>query len=312
VPRPEGRKRRAARRVRAAESEAREGRPAAQAVWSGTLSFGLVSVPIELYSAQRGDGVSLRMLAPDGVPLSRQYVCPAEDDRPLERDEIVRGHPVGEGEFVVLSDEELEALAPRRSRDIELQSFVDRGAIDPVYFVRAYYLVPSGQQTKAYRLLAETMEATGRAAIASFVMHDKAHAVAIFADAGILRAETLRFGDELRSAADLDLPEPGKTDAARVRELAQAIGKLAKEEVDEAEMNLADSERLLALARRKLKRGKDVVELPEEATAAEDEGGNVVDLMALLKQRLRAPEGGRRPKRAGSRPRKRAAGGRSK
>src|SRR5262249_3827435 len=135
------------------------GRP----VWSGSLSFGLVTVPVDLYSAQRSTGVALRMLGPDGTPLARRYVCP-KDEKPLDSEEIVRGYEVAKGRFVVVSDEELEALAPRSSRDIELKRFVEQDEIDPAYFVRTYFLVPR-DQTKAYRLLAEIMEQTGRAGI---------------------------------------------------------------------------------------------------------------------------------------------------
>lgn len=303
MPQREGGQRRRARLGREAEpaaETAEETRPQGSSVWSGSISFGLVTVPVELYSAQRRGGVPLRMLAPDGTPLARQYVCPAENE-PVERDELVRGYEVAEGEFVRVEAEELEALAPRRSRDIELVRFVDRTAIDPSYFVRAYFLVPGGEQTKAYRLLAETMEKTGRAAIATFVMRDKAYAVAIFADAGILRAETLRFEDELRSADTIGLPAPVAANPERVRTLREAIEALAEDRVEEAELRDDAAERLLGLARQKRERGEDVVERPagaETEAAASEEAGQVVDLMALLKQRIGTPEGARRPKRA--------------
>ena len=310
MPRREARARRGQRAEREAErapeAEAPEAsRPAGRAIWSGSLSFGLVTVPVELYSAQRrGGGVALRMLTSDGTPLARQYVCP-EENRALENEEIVRGYAVGDGEFVLVSDEELAALAPRRSRDIELLHFVPRDAIDPSFFVRAYFLVPGAEQTKAYALLAETMEKSGRAALATFVMRDKAYALAIFAEAGILRAETLRFADELRSAETVGLPEPAEPDPARVRKLAQAIDELAADELDEDELGDDRSERLLELARRKRERDEDVVAAPEaparaEPGAAEAEGGDLVDLMALLKKRLRTQERAR-PKRADAR-----------
>src|SRR5688572_30749676 len=233
------------------------GRP----VWSGSLTFGLVSVPVELYSAQRSGGVALRMLAPDGTPLARQYVCP-KDEKPLDRDEIVRGFPVSGSRFVVVSDDELEALAPRRSRDIELVRFVDRREIDPAYFVRTYYLVPAGEQSKAYRLLAEIMEQKDRVGVASFVMRDRAYPVAIFAEAGILRAETLRFADEIRTPETLGLPRPKKPDAKRVRAVEKATGALAERSVAARELRDDEPEQLLTLARKKRARGEDVVEVP--------------------------------------------------
>jgi DNA end-binding protein Ku len=275
------------------------------------VSFGLVNVPVELFSAQRPGGVPLRMLGPDGAPLARQYVCP-EHDRPLEPDEIVRGYEVAKGRFVVVDDAELEALAPRASRDIDLERFVPREEIDPAYFVRTYYLVPAGAGTpKAYRLLAEILDATGRAGVGRFVMRGKAYAVAVFAEAGILRAETLRFADEVRAPDALGLPEAKKVESARVRKMEKAIEALAKPGLAEGEMRDEEPERLLALARAKRRRGEGVVELPEGGTEEEEaEGVEVVDLTALLKERLRGRRGGARKaaKRAPAPKRSRRAG----
>jgi DNA end-binding protein Ku len=273
------------REKRTQPSDAPVGRP----VWSGSLTFGLVSVPVELYSAQRHGGVSFRMLSPDGNPLARQYVCPKEE-KPLDRDEIVRGFAVSESRFVVISDDELEALAPRASRDIELRRFVDRREIDPAWFVRTYYLVPAGEQTKAYRLLAEIMEREGRAGIATFVMRERAYPVAIFAEAGILRAGTLRFADEIRSPESLKLPKAGKPDAARVRAIGKAVSALARKAIAARELHDDEPDRLLALAKKKRARGKDVVEVPEASEhSAEERGAEVIDLVALLKKRLGSP-----------------------
>ena len=128
----------------------------ARAFWSGTISFGLVSVPVDLYPANRSVRASLRMLAPEGTPLSRRYYCPKEE-REVSYEEIVRGREV-DGRWIVVTDEELEALEPRKSRDIDLRLFVDRAEIDPVFFDRAYYLAPAGESTKAYRLLAQGLQ----------------------------------------------------------------------------------------------------------------------------------------------------------
>ena len=204
---------------------------------------------------------------------------------------------------MLVSDEELEALAPRRSRDIELSRFVDRDAIHPGYFEHAYFLVPGAGQTKAYRLLAETMERTRRAAIASFVMRDKAYAVAIFADRGVLRGSTLRFGDELRSPEALGLPEAVRPDPRRIQRIQAAVEALARDELDESELRDDADERLLALARGKRERGQDVIEAPAAPAAPAEgtEGGEIVDLVALLKQRLRAGASGAGSARAAGR-----------
>jgi DNA end-binding protein Ku len=277
------------RRERAPAEEGARARP----VWSGSLSFGLVTVPVELYAAQRDARVHLRMLSAEGAPLARRYVS-SKSGKPLDAGEIVRGYEVAKGRFVVVTDEELEALAPRRSRDIDVSRFVPRAAIDPAWFVRAYYLVPAGEHTKAYRLLAEILEDGERAALATFVMRERAYAVAIFADGGVLRAETLRFADELRTPESLGLPKPGKVEAARLRRAKKALAGLEKAALDPRELRDDEPEKLLAFARAKRKRGEGVVEVPSEE---EDAGAEVVDLMALLKERLgqkRAPRAPRR------------------
>lgn len=289
-----------ARKAPEPEAAAKEGgdeAPVVHGVWSGTLSFGLVTIPVELFSATRRETKPLRMLASDGTPLARRYVCPAEE-RELERDEIARGYEVEQGQFVLVTDEELEAIAPRRSRDIELQRFVERSAIDPVWFERPYYLLPGEGQTKAYRLLAETMEEADRAALATFVMRGKGYAVAIFAERGVLRAETLRFHDELRSPEALALPEPRREDADRVAAFLRAIESLAQDAIDPDEIVDDQAGRVLELAHRKARAGDDVFEAPqsESDTADTDDdeaGGEVVDLFALVRARLR--DGGAEP-----------------
>ena len=163
------------------------------------------------------------MLSPEGVPLRREFYD-AKSKRAVDRDDIVRGYELEDDEYVVVTDEELESLEPQKSRDIDLRQFVDRDAIDPMYFDRAYFLTPAGESTKAYRLLAETMERTNRAGIATFIMRGKEYLIAILAEDGILRAETLRFADEVRTPDQIGLPEPPKLKAAEVKRFERAIG----------------------------------------------------------------------------------------
>ena len=165
---------------------------APHAFWSGTISFGLVTVPINLFPATRSGGVRWRMLDEDGTPLQRRFICP-EEDVEVGRDDLVRGYEIAEGEYVVVSENEFEALEPRKSRDIDLRAFVDEDEIEPLYFERSYFLTPDGETNKAYRLLAGAMESRHQAGIATFVMHGKEYLVAILAQGGILRAEIMRF-----------------------------------------------------------------------------------------------------------------------
>lgn len=253
--------------------------------WSGTISFGLVAIPVDVYPAHRPARDSLRMLAPDGTPLARRYACPAED-RELSPEEIVRGYEVGDGRFVVVTDEELEALAPEKTRDIDLRRFVDAAGIDPRWLIRSYYLTPAGDSNKAYRLLARVMEETGRAGIATFVMRGKEYLVAIVAEGGILRAETLRFPDELRDPAEVPVPE-GEPDRRLVRAMEAAIARRMAKGASLEEAEDPRAARLAELVERKVRRGEDVVGAPgaEEGAGGEREAP-VVDLMAVLKERL--------------------------
>jgi DNA end-binding protein Ku len=276
---PERKSRRRSHRAEPAEKTARRGR----GLWSGTLTFGLVSVPVDLYPAIRPRSASLRIVDDGGTPLKRQYWCPREE-RPIDRDEIVRGYEIEPDRYVVVTDEELEALAPVKSREIDLRRFVDASQLDPFYFDRAYFLVPARGGDKAYRLLATTMEEDGRAGIATFVMREKEYLVAILAEDGILRAETLRYADELRAPKDLGLPAFQRPSQALVQKLARQISKRAAKKLDRNELADRYAERLLAAVERKRKAGKDVVEAPAEVE--EKESAQIIDLMAVLKRSL--------------------------
>jgi len=116
-------------------------------LWSGTITFGLVSVPVDMYPANRSDRAPLRMLSPDGVPLSRRYYS-RESGRDLDDDQMIRGYEIEKGKYIVVTDDELEKLAPRKSRDIDLRRFVDEQAIPPIYFERGYYLTPGAEASR--------------------------------------------------------------------------------------------------------------------------------------------------------------------
>ena len=272
------------------EVDVEDAAPRARSFWSGTLTFGLVSIPVDLYVATRSGRVGLRMLAPDGHPLRRRFYC-SKEGRQVPSEHLVRGFELEDGSHVVVTDEEIESVAPERSRDIDLKRFVPVAEIDPMFFDRPYVLAPAGESTKAYRLLATVMEESGRAGIATFVMRGKEYLIAILPANGLLRAETLRFADELRSAEDVGLEDLGRPSATVVRKLEKAIGALAADEIDPAELEDPWTERLRAIAEKKRRKGEDVYEVGEEAAA--EEGAEVIDLMAVLKRSLGQGGGGR-------------------
>src|SRR4051812_27290019 len=256
-------------------------------MWSGTITFGLVSVPVQLVSGNRGNRVSLHMVTEKGQQLARRYFT-ENGRKPLQSDDIVRGYEIEKGKFVVVEDEDLERLAPEVTRDIDLSVFVPVEDVDPMYFVRSYFLIPGAGGSKAYRLLARVMEETGRAGIARFVMRAKEYLVALIAENGILRAETLRFANELRSPEDVGLPKPAKVSAADERKMATQMKKLYKATFNPKELTDDTAAELIKIAQKKKKAGEDVVKV----TAAEEEetaepSGNVLDLMERLRQSLK-------------------------
>lgn len=263
-------------------------------LWSGTITFGLVSLPVNLYPANRPKPVSLRMVDREGTPLARRYLCDKED-RVLDYDDLIRGYEVEKEKFVVVEDQELDSLAPEQSQEIDLKRFVDLNEIDPIYFQRAYFMTPDKGVIKAYRLLAQSMQESKRAGIATFVMRGKEYLVAIIAEKGILRAETLRFADEVRTLDEIDLPQASQPDAQRIETMLQAITALSENHFERESLRDLHSQRLIARAEEKLSRGEDVIALEEvdEADSAPEQGGEVIDLMQVLKQSLaegRPPE----------------------
>lgn len=221
------------------------------------------------------------MLGPEGEPLARKYYD-EKTKRDLDADEMVRGYEISKGKYVVVSDEELDRLAPEKSRDIDLRRFVPEESIPPIYFDRGYFLTPAASSEKAYKLLAEAMEKSGRAGIATFVMRGKEYLVAIFSDHGILRAETMRFPDELRSADDIELPKKKKVSAATVHKFEKLISSRSKKQLSPRKLGDEQTERLLKLVKKKSAQRKNIVEVEAEP----EQKSNVIDLMEVLKKSL--------------------------
>jgi DNA end-binding protein Ku len=285
-----------------------DGEGSARPFWSGMLTFGLVSIPVDLLPAHHHTRAPLRMLDADGTPLARRYFCP-KDEEEVDAAHLVRGFELGGGkrgrQVVVVTDEELEALAPKKSREIDLRLFVDRDGIDPLYFERSYFLAPGKSSGKAYRLLAAVMERRRRAGIATFVMRDKEYLVAIFAEGGLLRAETLRFAEGVRSARDVGLPKRPSVDAGAVKRLRRAVSARMEKSWNPAD--LSDPHRpLRELAERKLAQKKDVVSRRDSAAG---EPAAVTDLMEVLRQSLAQNDLLGRAARRGTSGKKRSASG---
>jgi DNA end-binding protein Ku len=256
---------------------ARSARP----FWSGTLTFGLVSVPVNLFPGNRTNRAPLRLLGPEGEPLARRYYSQKTGDD-LEDEDMVRGFEFDKDRYVIVTDEELERLAPEQSRDIDLRRFVPLRDIPPLYFDRSYFLAPSEGSEKAYRLLSQTMAQEKLAGVASFVMRGKEYLVAIFPENEILRAETLRFAAEIRTPKEIGLPEKKKVAAAAVGKFEKLIEKHSGKQLALSNLKDEQTEKLLKLVERKRKQHKDVVEVE----VSDQKESKVVDLMEALKKSL--------------------------
>jgi DNA end-binding protein Ku len=266
------------------------------AFWSGTITFGLVSVPVELYPANRPSHLSLRTLAPDGTPLRRQYVS-AESGRELSPKALARGYDAGKAGFILVTDEELEKLAPEKSHDIDLRVFVGVDQIDPIYSERGYFLAPTGDSAKAYGLLATVLGSMRKAGIATFVMRGKEYLISIVAEGGVLRAETLRFQDEIRTPEDIGLPEKSNASKALVHQFEKIIDHHAANALPQDELHDKTSQSLLRILKSKQARKHGLIVRPtsEQEAAAPD-------LLAALKKSLAVTHGRSRKSSTTNRP----------
>jgi len=201
-----------------------------RALWSGSLSFGLVNVPVALFSAVRDLDLRFRQLhAPDAAPIEIRRFC-SEEQREVPFDEIGHGHVRGDGEQVVLSDEELAAVAPRRTRTIEIEAFVDLREVDPIYFDHPYLLAPDGESEgtlRAYRLLVEVMGRTDQAALGRFVLRAREYLVAVRARDRRLALTTMLFADEIRPTDGIDAGgrKPRRQELERAVALIEALSR---------------------------------------------------------------------------------------
>ena len=255
-------------------------------LWSGTITFGLVSIPVELVTAVRPRQTAMKLVDKADHALGREYHC-SKEDKKLSQDELVRGYETDSGKMIVITDEEFESVAPEMSGDIELRNFVPLEQIPPIYFNRPYFLAPSGKSTKAYHLLTATMEKAGRVGIGSFVMRGHEYLVAIIADNGVLRADTLRYADEIRTPETIGLSKRGKATASKVTQFVKIIEDLTRTDLDLTELEDQEAKALEKLAATKQKEDEDVIHQRGLEQAEGDEGGaKIIDLMAVLRKSL--------------------------
>jgi DNA end-binding protein Ku len=271
-----------------------------RAIWSGAISFGLVNIPVKLYSAVSRKTVRFHQIdAESGGRVRQKRVGPDGEEVPYEQ--IVKGYEIGPDRYVTITPEELEALEPQKTRTIDIEDFVDLAQIDPMYYDHPYYLAPDTGAAKAYRLLVDAMHESGKVAIARVVLRSKEHLVAIRPRDGVLAMETMLFADEVVSPDSLDeLDVDGDLETSdRELAMAQQLIESLSSEFEPEKYRDEYRERVLDLIDRKAQGETIVVEAPAE------EPEKVPDLMAALEASIAAAKSPSKPK---SKPKRRAAG----
>lgn len=254
---------------------------AVQGIWSGTISFSLVAIPVRLVKAIEPGRVSFHLLhSKDYSPLTRRMFCP-EEGTMVSPDEIVRGYEIVPDKYIVMTDEELESLSPERSRTIEIVEFIDLREVDPIYYDHPYYLVPSKGGEKAYQLLVEVMQRTNKAGLAKFVLAEREYLVAVFSKDGALALSTLHYNDEILPDEDLS-PKKGKIEAEEENRMKKSIEQMTKD-FDPGKYADGRRKKIMALLETKAREHAPV----EAPAVAEEEGGGPADLVAALEESMR-------------------------
>jgi DNA end-binding protein Ku len=253
---------------------------AARSMGSGTISFGLVAIPIRLYPAVVSERVSFHLLhAKCGSRIKYQTYCPV-CDQVVDRDDLVKGYELGKEQYIRVTEEELEALEGDASKDIDIAEFVPLATVDPVYLDKAYFLGPDKGGAKPYQLLARALEKAEQVAVARFILRGKESLVLIRPFQGGLILHTMYFHDELRDFGEIDKGESVKTKESELQLALRLVRELAGEEFDPKKYDDEYRRRVLALVKEKAE-GKEVSIAPPRAPR-----GKVIDLMDALKRSL--------------------------
>lgn len=274
----------------------------ARAVWSGSISFGLVNVPVKLYPAVRKKDVHFHQLDEKSGARIRNRRVSESSGREVPNERIVKGYELDKGTYVPVTDDELDAVEPERTHTIDVEDFVALDEVDPLQYVNTYWIAPEGDKgaSKAYALLRDAMDRTGRVAIARFVMRTKEHLVMLRPVDKALALHTMLYPDEVVPASDVDgLPVRAKADDRELKMATQLVESLTVA-WDPKRYKDSYREKLLDVIKRKAE-GEDIVTEPGEKKPAE-----VVDLMAALEASIEASKQRGGKSRARSRPRSRS------
>jgi DNA end-binding protein Ku len=256
-------------------------------VWSGHLTFGLISMPVRLFSGARSSSISFNMLhRPDKSRLKQQYVCQAEGVV-VNRDDIVKGYEFRKDEYIVIEPEEIKKIEPQTAKTMEILEFVKASEVDPVYFESSYYMMPEEAGRRPYALLSKALEESEYVAIAKITMHNREYTVFLRPTQGGLMLHTMYYEEEVKKVEGFGAPDV-ELKEAEIKVAHQLIEALA-DEWDPEKYKDTFQENLKKLIEAKLE-GGDVVEVEQPKKLAP-----VVDLMAALKQSLAQMEGKKKP-----------------
>ncbi len=259
--------------------------PAARSIASLTLSFGLVNVPVRLYSAtETSSAVRFNLLGPDGARVKQQYVS-EKTGQVVERSQMVKGYEFEKDHFVLFTADELKALDEAASHVIEIVAFVPEQSVDPIFYDRAYFLAPDKRGGKPYALLREAMRESSRCALARWTSKGKQYVVQVRAAEEGLVLQQLLYADEVRSLKDLDI-EPVDVTPSELTLALQLIDQIAQDHYEPTEFKDEEKQRVLAAIDRKIA-GKEVVASARAETGEAASGGQVIDLMEALRASLR-------------------------
>src|SRR6266436_2106690 len=259
----------------------------AASVWSGYLTFGLISMPVRLFSGARSSGISFNQLhRTDHQRVKQQLVCSA-DGQVLDRADIVKGYEYRKGEYVVIEPEEIKKIEPKTAKTMEILEFVKANDVDPVYFESSYYMTPEEAGRRPYALLTKALEESEYVAIAKLTMHNREYTVFLRPHSGGMMLHTMYYAEEVRQVEEFGTPDVELKDA-EVKVAHQLIEALATD-WDPEKYHDSFEENLKKLIQTKLEGGKVAeVEKPKKLAP-------VVDLMAALKQSLADMEGKKKP-----------------
>ncbi len=268
----------------------------ARSLWTGSLSFGLVNVPVGLETATQDLDLHFRQLhRSDGAPVEVQRWCSTEREE-VPWEEITHGYELDGGDQVIVSDLELQAIEPRRTRTIEIEQFVDLAEVDPIYFDHPYFLVPAGEDDgtrRAYRLLSEVMAGTERAALGRFVMRAKEYLAIVRERDGVLTLTTMLFADEVRDVTGIDTAHQ-KSHAPGRKQLEAAVAVIEELSTEWDPGNYEDNYRARLKRIVDRKRKGETIKAPEQAEQA-TAGADLMDALERTLEQLGGGTGNRRP-----------------